>query len=90
MSLFSDARRCSTAVPILPSYRCKLRHHVTPPNPTPWQVIFLASTCAYFGKRSARGLRKLEPTGQAGATPNREEVLAHIEDQYLISGRAVV
>jgi hypothetical protein len=30
----------------------------------------------------AQGLRKLERIVQHGATPNREEVLAHLEDRY--------
>jgi hypothetical protein len=32
----------------------------------------------------ASGLRKLERATPAGATPNREEILAHIKDRYLI------
>jgi hypothetical protein len=36
----------------------------------------------------ARGLRKLERTTPAGATPDREEILAHIRDHYLIRREA--
>ena len=32
----------------------------------------------------ARGLRKLERTTPTGATPDRAEILAHIEGHYLI------
>jgi hypothetical protein len=32
----------------------------------------------------ASGLRKLERSAPAGVTPDRTEILAHIEDHYLI------
>jgi hypothetical protein len=35
----------------------------------------------------ARGLRKLERSTPAGANPDRAEILAHIEDHYLMEGK---
>ena len=35
----------------------------------------------------ARGLRKLERAAATGATPDRTEILAHIEDQYMVGNR---
>lgn len=55
-----------------------LRHHVNSGDFSRWVAEVLGD------QQLARGLRKLERTTPAGATPDRAEILAHIEDQYLI------
>ncbi len=56
-----------------------LRHHLTAGDLSRWAAGVLGDELL------ARALRKLERTVLAGASPNRQEVLAHIEDHYLIS-----
>lgn len=55
-----------------------LRHHVNGGDFSRWVAEVLGD------QQLARGLRKIERTTPAGATPDRAEILAHIEDQYLI------
>jgi hypothetical protein len=55
-----------------------LRHHLNSGDFSRWVAEVLGD------QQLARGLRKLERTTPAGATPDRMEILAHIEDQYLI------
>jgi hypothetical protein len=56
-----------------------LRHHLIAGDFSRWTAGVLGDEVL------ARGLRKLERTVLAGATPDRDEILAHIEDHYLIS-----
>lgn len=55
-----------------------LRHHLNAGDFSRWVSEVLGD------EQLAQGLRKLERTTPAGATPDRTEVLAHIEDHYLI------
>jgi hydroxymethylpyrimidine pyrophosphatase-like HAD family hydrolase len=55
-----------------------LRHHLNSGDFSRWVAEVLGD------QQLARGLRKIERTTPAGATPDRAEILAHIEDQYLI------
>ncbi len=55
-----------------------LRHHVNSGDFSRWVAEVLGD------QQLARGLRKIERTTPAGATPDRAEILAHIKDQYLI------
>ncbi len=55
-----------------------LRHHLSAGDFSRWAADVLGAELL------ARGLRKLEWTVLSGASPNREEILAHIEDHYLI------
>ena len=64
------------AIQSLPS--SSLRHHLLAGDFSRWVGDVIGD------QQLARGLRKLERTMPAGATPNRAEILAHIEDHYLI------
>ena len=55
-----------------------LRHHLNAGDFSRWVGEVLGD------QQLAQGLRKLERTTPAGAAPDRAEILAHIEDQYLI------
>jgi hypothetical protein len=55
-----------------------LRHHLNSGDFSRWVAEVLGD------QQLARGLRKIERTAPAGAAPDRAEILAHIEDQYLI------
>ena len=55
-----------------------LRHHLLAGDFSRWVGDVLGD------QELARGLRKLERTTPVGATPDRAEILAHIEDHYLI------
>ena len=55
-----------------------LRHHLGSGDFSRWVNDVLGD------QQLARGLRKLERTTPAGATPDRVEILAHISDHYLI------
>jgi hydroxymethylpyrimidine pyrophosphatase-like HAD family hydrolase len=55
-----------------------LRHHLTAGDFSRWVASVLGD------EQLAGGLRKLERTTAAGAAPNRSEILAHIQDHYLI------
>jgi hypothetical protein len=55
-----------------------LRHHLGAGDFSRWVNDVLGD------QQLARGLRKLERTTPAGATPDRVEILAHISDHYLI------
>jgi hypothetical protein len=55
-----------------------LRHHLNAGDFSRWVAEVLGD------QQLARGLRKLERTTPVGATPDRTEILAHIEDHYLI------
>jgi hydroxymethylpyrimidine pyrophosphatase-like HAD family hydrolase len=55
-----------------------LRHHLVAGDFSRWAAGVLGD------ERLARGLRKLERATATGAAPDRGEILAHIEDEYLI------
>jgi len=55
-----------------------LRHHLVAGDFSRWVSEVLGD------QQLARGLRKLERATPAGATPDRAEILAHIQDHYLI------
>jgi hypothetical protein len=55
-----------------------LRHHLLAGDFSRWVAEVIGD------QQLAAGLRKLERTTPAGATPDRAEILAHIEDHYLI------
>jgi hypothetical protein len=55
-----------------------LRHHLVAGDFSRWVAGVLGD------EPLARGLRKLERTALAGVLPNRTEILAHIEDHYLV------
>jgi hydroxymethylpyrimidine pyrophosphatase-like HAD family hydrolase len=55
-----------------------LRHHLIAGDFSRWVVDVLGD------QQLAKGLRKLERVTPAGATPDRAEILAYIEDYYLI------
>lgn len=55
-----------------------LRHHMIAGDFSRWVAGVLGD------EYLAAGLRKLERTAAAGTSPNREEILAHIRDRYLI------
>jgi hypothetical protein len=55
-----------------------LRHHLIAGDFSRWVGEVLGD------QQLANGLRKLERTTPAGATPDRAEILAHIQDHYLI------
>jgi hypothetical protein len=55
-----------------------LRHHLSAGDFSRWVGEVMGD------QQLARGLRKLERSTPAGATPDRAEILAHIEDHYLI------
>ncbi len=55
-----------------------LRHHLIAGDFSRWVAEVIGD------QQLARGLRKLERTTPAGATPDRAEILAHIQDHYLI------
>jgi hydroxymethylpyrimidine pyrophosphatase-like HAD family hydrolase len=55
-----------------------LRHHLMAGDFSRWVADVLGD------EQLAFGLRKLERTTRAGAAPDRSEILAHIEDRYLI------
>jgi hypothetical protein len=55
-----------------------LRHHLNAGDFSRWVGEVLGD------QQLAQELRKLERTTPAGATPDRTEILAHIEDHYLI------
>lgn len=55
-----------------------LRHHLSNGDFSRWVAEVLGD------EQLAHGLRKLERTVVTGATPDRAEVLAHIEDHYMI------
>lgn len=55
-----------------------LRHHLISGDFSRWVGDVIGD------QRLARGLRKLERTIPAGALPDRNEILAHIADHYLI------
>jgi len=59
-----------------------LRHHLLAGDFSRWVGDVIGD------QQLARGLRKLERTMPAGATPNRAEILAHIEDHYLIQSES--
>lgn len=82
---FVDAGRLTTVHNMTEFYRAiqsiplaSLRHHVNNGDFSRWVGEVLGD------QQLARGLRKIERTTPAGATPDRAEILAHIEDQYLI------
>jgi hypothetical protein len=55
-----------------------LRHHLRAGDFSAWSAEILGD------ERLARGLRKLERNMPRSGEPNREEILAHIKDHYLI------
>jgi hydroxymethylpyrimidine pyrophosphatase-like HAD family hydrolase len=55
-----------------------LRHHLRAGDFSKWAAGILGD------EQLAHGLRKLERTAPPDATPDRTEILAHIEDHYLI------
>lgn len=55
-----------------------LRHHLIAGDFSRWVAEVMGD------QQLSRGLRKLERTTPTGATPDRAEILAHIEDHYLI------
>ena len=55
-----------------------LRHHLSSGDFSRWVSEVIGD------EQLARGLRKLERSTPAGAIPDRAEILAHIEDHYLI------
>ena len=55
-----------------------LRYHLIAGDFSSWVAEVIGD------QQLARGLRKLERTTPAGATPDRAEILAHIQDHYLI------
>jgi hydroxymethylpyrimidine pyrophosphatase-like HAD family hydrolase len=55
-----------------------LRHHLLAGDFSRWVAEVMGD------QQLAAGLRKLERTTPVGATPDRSEILAHIEDHYLI------
>jgi hydroxymethylpyrimidine pyrophosphatase-like HAD family hydrolase len=59
-----------------------LRHHLARGDFSRWASDVLGD------HQLARGLRKLERVTAAGATPDRAEILAHIESQYSIPSEA--
>jgi hydroxymethylpyrimidine pyrophosphatase-like HAD family hydrolase len=56
-----------------------LQHHLLAGDFSRWFALALGD------EKVARGLRKIERATPNGAIARREEVLAHIEDQYLVS-----
>jgi hydroxymethylpyrimidine pyrophosphatase-like HAD family hydrolase len=58
-----------------------LRHHLSAGDFSRWAADVLGD------EQLARGLRKLERIMPIKATPDRKEILAHIEDHYLIEKR---
>jgi hypothetical protein len=64
------------AVQSLPA--SSLRHHLFAGDFSRWVDEVLGD------QQLAKGLRKLERSTPAGAAPDRSEILAHIEDHYLI------
>jgi hydroxymethylpyrimidine pyrophosphatase-like HAD family hydrolase len=56
-----------------------LRHHLGNGDFSRWAAEVLGD------QQLARGLRKLEWSVAAGAAPDRAEILAHVEDHYLIA-----
>ena len=61
--------------------QASLRHHLGNGDFSRWTAQILGD------EPLARGLRKLERSVAAGAAPDRAEILAHIEDRYLIGTR---
>lgn len=55
-----------------------LRHHLSAGDFSRWVGDVIGD------QQLAKGLRKLERTTPTGATPDRSEILAHINDHYLI------
>ena len=55
-----------------------LRHHLLAGDFSRWFALVLGD------EKVAAGMRKIEQATPSGAIPRREEILAHIEDQYLI------
>lgn len=55
-----------------------LRHHLSAGDFSRWVGEVMGD------QQLAKGLRKLERSSSAGTTPDRAEILAHIEDHYLI------
>jgi hypothetical protein len=68
--------RAVQSVPI-----ASLRHHLRAGDFSKWAAGVLGD------EQLANGLRKLERTTSPDATPERTEILAHIEDHYLIQER---
>jgi hydroxymethylpyrimidine pyrophosphatase-like HAD family hydrolase len=60
-----------------------LRHHLMAGDFSRWAAEVLSD------ERLARGLRKLERAAATGAAPDRAEILAHIEDQYVVSNESL-
>ena len=56
-----------------------LRHHLIAGDFSRWFALVLGD------EKVASGLRKIEKATPSASLPPREEILAHIEDQYLIS-----
>jgi hypothetical protein len=71
-----NIRELSQAVQSLPF--SSLRHHLSQGDFSRWVSDVLGD------QQLAKGLRKLERSTPAGATPDRSEILAHIKDHYLI------
>lgn len=60
-----------------------LRHHLSAGDFSRWAAEVLGDD------QLARGLRKLEKITAVGVVPDRKEILAHIEDHYLIEKTSV-
>ena len=65
------------AIQIVPV--ASLRHHLLAGDFSRWFALILGD------EKVATGLRKIEQATPNGAIPRREEILAHIADQYLIT-----
>lgn len=63
--------------------RTSLRHHLLKGDFSRWVSEVIGD------QQLARGLRKLERTTPVGTTPDRVEILAHIQDHYLIDEMAL-
>jgi hypothetical protein len=55
-----------------------LRHHLLRSDFSRWVTDVLGDA------ELAAGLQKLEQTTRGGATPSRDEIIAHVRDQYFI------
>lgn len=71
-----NIRELYQAVQSLPFF--SLRYHLSQGDFSRWVSDVLGD------QQLAKGLRKLERSTPAGATPDRSEILAHIKDHYLI------
>ena len=76
--LTHNMKEFHSAVQVVPL--ASLRHHLIAGDFSRWVAGVLGD------QPLASGLRKLERTTAVGVAPNRTEILAHIQDHYLIEG----